>query len=92
MTIHLPPEISTPLAAEADRLGTTPELLAVEAVRRSLPQPAADRQDAKNLREYLQGRLRPVRGSSEAFSQDCGKRFADGLAADRAAADRAANP
>jgi hypothetical protein len=84
MTIHLPPEIAMPLAAEAERLGTTPELLAVEAVRRSLPTIDENGQGAKNLLEFLEGYVGTVDGPTEALSQDCGKRFAEGLAADRA--------
>jgi hypothetical protein len=84
MTIHLPPEVAMSLAAEADRLGTTPELLAVEVVRRSLPATDENGQGAKNLLEFLEGYVGTVDGPTEALSQDCGKHFAEGLAADRA--------
>ena len=37
LTLDLPPDVATSLAAEAERRGTTPELLALDAVRRALP-------------------------------------------------------
>ncbi len=37
LTLDLPPEVDAALAAEAERRGTTPEALAVDAVRRALP-------------------------------------------------------
>ena len=86
MTVTLPSELATPLAEEARRRGTTPEKLAIEGVRRMLP-PSPERADPgpKSLLDSLAGHIGVVAGTGEAFSQDCGRRFAEGLAADRVA-------
>lgn len=79
LTITVPPELTLTLIAEASRRGTTPELLALEGVRRVLgPDPAAA---PANLLEFLAGHVGVVVGSGEPYSQDCGRKFADGLAA-----------
>jgi hypothetical protein len=78
-TITVPPELALPLAEEASRRGTTPELLALEGVRRMLPAPSAPTPAAGSLLDLLAGHIGRVEGSAEPFSQDCGRRFADGL-------------
>lgn len=87
LTITVPDELAGPLADEAERRGTTPELLALEAVRRALPpaepQPAGP--PGRSLLDFLEGYIGTVEGTGEAFSQDCGRRFAEGLAARRKA-------
>jgi hypothetical protein len=80
MTITVPPELAVPLADEARRRGTTPELLALEGVRRVLPEPEPPAPAGKSLLDFLAGHVGTVAGSSEPFSQDCGRKFADGLA------------
>jgi hypothetical protein len=80
MTITVPPELAIPLAEEATRRGTTPELLALEGVRRVLPPSPTARPVAGSLLEFLSGYVGTVEGSAEPFSQDCGRRFAEGLA------------
>jgi hypothetical protein len=86
ITVTLPTELATPLAEEARRRGTTPENLALEVVRRMLP-PSPEHLDPgpKSLLDSLAGHVGVVAGTDEAFSLDCGRRFAEGLAADRAA-------
>lgn len=79
LTIAVPPELAVPLAEEARRRGTTPELLALEGVRRVLPA-VPPLQAAGSLLEYLAGYVGNVAGSSEPLSQNCGRAFADGLA------------
>jgi hypothetical protein len=81
-SITLPPDLEGPLAEEARRLGTTPELLALDSLRRlfaakssSDPLPAG-----RTLFDFLSGYLGRVSGTSEALSEDCGRRFAEGLA------------
>ena len=83
LTITIPSELVAPLTEEAARRGTTPELLALEGVRRVLPEspPAA----AGTLHDRLKDYIGAVDGSSEPFSQDCGKKFAEDLAAGRPA-------
>jgi hypothetical protein len=44
----------------------------------SSPEPS----DVGSLLQALEGHIGVVEGTGEAFSQDCGKRFAEGLAAD----------
>jgi len=80
LTIDVPDELAVPLAAEAARRGTTPEALALDQLRALVAGPPAG-----SLLEYLGARVGAVAGSGEAFSQDTGRRFADGLAEGRAA-------
>ncbi len=86
ITLDLPPDVAGRLAAHALRLGTTPELLALQGVLRVLP--VVDPPPAlpgETMLDYLKDYIGSVDGSGEAYSQDCGKRFADGLDADRRA-------
>lgn len=86
LTVTVPEELAGPLADEARRLGTTPELLALEGVRRVLPPPAPpDIPPGGTMLDFLAGYIGAVAGTGEAFSQDCDRRFADDLAAGRAA-------
>lgn len=71
ITITLPPELAVPLAEEATRRGTTPELLALEGVRLVLPAPAPA-PPAGSLLDLLAGHVGTVAGSPEPLSQDCG--------------------
>ena len=82
LTLELSPDLGSSLVAEAERRGTTPELLILEGVRRVLP-PAAP--EGRTLLDFLDGYVGTVAGTGEAFSQDCGQRFADDLAAGRKA-------
>lgn len=82
MTIlTLPPEVEDRLAEEARKKGTTPELLAADCLRKVFaPVSEAKTPTAENnLYDFLQGYAGVVSGSSEPLSEDCGKRFADGL-------------
>ena len=81
-TIAVPDELAAPLAAEAARLGTTPRALALDHLRTLVAVPVPP---SGSLLEYLGARVGSVAGSGEAFSQDTGRRFADGLAAGQAA-------
>ena len=83
LTITVPPELAVRLAEEAVRRGTTPELLALEGVRRVVPPDPVPPPDS--LLTFLAGHVGSVAGSDQPLSQDCGKTFADGLAAGRAA-------
>ncbi len=82
ITISLPPDIEGPLSAEAKRRGTTPELLALDGLRKLFGSPPAANEppdDATSLFDFLAGYIGTVEGSTEAFSEDCGQRFAEGL-------------
>ena len=85
LTITVPTELAVPLAEEARRRGTTPELLALEGVRHVLPAAQPPSPAGGSLLDFLAGRVGTVAGSSEPFSQDCGTTFADGLAVGRPA-------
>jgi hypothetical protein len=80
-TITLPPEIEGPLAEEARKQGTTPELLAVDCLRKLFtPSPTVEKPaEAKTLFDFLSGYIGTVNGTTEALSENCGQRFAQGL-------------
>lgn len=79
-TILLPPDIERPLVEAALRLGTTPEQLAVEMLReRFATEPDEPSSGAATLFDSLVGYIGTVDGSTEAYSERCGERFADGL-------------
>ena len=85
LTITVPPSLAVPLAEEARRRGTTPELLALEGVRQVLPASPPPAPDGESLLDFLQGYVGTVAGSSEPYSQDCGRKFAEGLAQNQSA-------
>ncbi len=80
-TIILPPEVEGPLAQEARKRGTTPELLAVDCLRQLFTSPptAGTPDEHETLFDFLSGYLGTVSGTAEALSEDCGQRFAQGL-------------
>jgi hypothetical protein len=80
-TITLPPEIEATLADAARKKGTTPELLAVETLRQHFPPIPAEAEagEAESLLEYLAPYIGKFDGTGEAFSENCGERFADYL-------------
>ena len=80
-TITLPPEIEEPLAEEARKQGTTPELLAVNCLRKLFtPSPTIGKPaEAETLFDFLSGYVGTVNGSTEALSENCGQRFVQGL-------------
>lgn len=83
LTISLPPDIEGPLTSEAQRQGTTPELLALDSLRK-LFVPASSSEELggeeATLFDFLAGHIGTVEGSTEAFSANCGQRFAEGMA------------
>ena len=79
-TITLPQELEQPLADAARNLATTPESLAIEWLRDRLGMVSAPANDSgESLFDLLAGHIGAVEGSSEAWSERCGERFADGL-------------
>jgi hypothetical protein len=85
-TITLPPEIDGPLSDEARRRGTTPELLALDTLRLRFIPPTptpSEEHPGSTLADFLDGYMGLVEGSTEAFSENCGERFAEGLAEER---------
>jgi hypothetical protein len=84
--ITLPPEIEGPLREEARRRGTSPELLALDALRDRFAPPVTSSPDQgtePTLAEFLNGYVGIVEGTTEALSERCGERFAEGLAEGR---------
>jgi hypothetical protein len=83
ITISLPPDIEGPLTEAAQRQETTLELLALDGLRKLFgPAPASEEptSEGATLFDFLAGHIGTVEGSTEAFSDNCGQRFAEGLA------------
>jgi hypothetical protein len=83
MVIRLTSDIETALSREAKRRGTTPERLALDSLGKLFPatEPAADSEKGASLYDFLSGYIGTVEGTGEALSEDCGRRFAEGLVA-----------
>jgi hypothetical protein len=81
-TITLPPDIEGPLSEEARRQGTTPELLALDSLRKLFAPTTATGKAAggETLFDSLSGYIGTVSGTTEALSENCGQRFAEGMA------------
>ena len=77
-TIILPADLETRISDEAGR-GTTPELLAVDSLRRLFRTEPANAEDAQTLTEFLGDFVGAVEGTGEPMSEDCGRRFTDAL-------------
>ncbi len=80
-TIILPPDLEQVLTAEADKRGTTSELLALDSLRQLFAplQTTGGKKEDKTLFDFLSGYIGTVSGTPEALSKDCGRHFADGL-------------
>lgn len=82
-TITLTPDIEARLIEQARQQGTTPELLALDGLRRLFApeqDAAAGSPPGETLFDFLQGYVGTVGGTSEALSENCGDRFAQGMA------------
>jgi hypothetical protein len=79
MVIRLTPDIETVLNREAQRHGVTPEQLALDSLEKMFLTPESSEVVAgeKSLYDCLAGRVGVVDGSPEAFSENCGRRFAE---------------
>lgn len=83
ITLSLPLDIEGPLIKEAQRQGVTPELLALDSLRQLFgPAPTSEEPSGEEatLFDFLTGHIGTVEGTTEAFSDHCGQRFAEGLA------------
>ncbi len=79
-TIVLPPEVEGPLADEARRRGTTPELLAIDYLReRFVPPSVVEAGRVASLYDFLSGYVGTIDGVAEALSEETGQRFGEGL-------------
>lgn len=79
-TITLPPEVEGPLAEEARRRGTTPELLAIDYLRERLVPSATVEESGcdATLFDFLAGYIGMIDGTTEAQSEEAGLRYAEG--------------
>jgi hypothetical protein len=80
-TITLPPDLESRLADEASRRGTTPELLALDGLRRLFASPTDADAPADTLFDFLAGHIGTIAGTADPLSENCGQRFVEGLAA-----------
>jgi hypothetical protein len=80
-TITLPPDVEGPLAEAARRRGTTLELLAIDCLREIFVPSARSDEPATSgtLFEFLVGYAGTVDGTTEALSEETGRRFVEGL-------------
>lgn len=92
MTITLTSELEQALAAEAEQQGTTPEMLALDALReRFLAKNAPSQAESEGtLADFLAGFVGAVHSSEQIpggarMSEDTGKKFAAGMARKRGA-------
>lgn len=85
MTITIPDDLAASLQAEAERQGVSAEALAIKGVQQVVPSrpPASEAETEGSLYDLLKDHIGMVGGSSEPWSIDCGRKFADGLAADQ---------
>jgi hypothetical protein len=91
MIITLPPDIEQALAAEARKLGLTPEQLALDSLRDRFLAPESERPPAKEpatLADFLRGHLGVLHSSEHVpggarLSAKSGRKFAAALAAQR---------
>lgn len=80
--ITLPPDLEERIADQARRRGTTPELLAIDGLRQffASASPGQEASGGETLFDFLGDYIGAVDGSPEPMSEDCGRRFAEGLA------------
>jgi hypothetical protein len=84
MTIQLPPELEGPLAEAARKLGMTPEALVLESLRERFgSEESGAEREGETLFDFLAGHVGTVSGTTEALSEECGRRFAEGLIEER---------
>ena len=83
MVIRLTPDIEMALERQAKRQGTTPERLALDTLGSAFLQssPSESSAEQATLFDFLSGYIGTVEGTGEAFSENCGRHFADGIAA-----------
>lgn len=82
-TITLPDDLDAPLAEQANKKGTTPELLAGDILRQVLAPPPPQEngnESGGSLYDLLQDVIGSVSsGGRETMYVDCGEKFTDGL-------------
>ena len=91
MIITLTPDLEQALAAEARKLGCTPEQLALDSLRERFLSPESDQPpvaEQATLADFLRGHLGVLHSSEHIpggarLSENSGRKFAAGLAARR---------
>ena len=85
LTMTLPDDLELRVRAEAERRGTTTEAVVLDCVRRQfvMTMPSISEPKTGTAYDTFAKYLGSVSGSSEAFSQNCGEKFTDGLVEDR---------
>ncbi|MGI4791793.1 MAG: hypothetical protein ACRYFS_23470 [Janthinobacterium lividum] len=84
-TITLTPELEAVLNQRAATQGITPERLALDGLRQLYMTPPVnekrpEEESSETLFDFLNGYVGTIAGSTEAFSENGGERFAQGLA------------
>jgi hypothetical protein len=75
MTITIPPDLEASLAVAAQKQGATPELVAVESLRRLYaPSSAAA---SGTLKDFLKGYVGTIEGTNLPLSLETGAQFTD---------------
>ena len=80
MTLTLTPEIEKLLAREAQRQGTTPESLALDALQERFGEETKETPETESegsAYDLFAGRIGRIHGSNEALSQNPGERFTE---------------
>jgi hypothetical protein len=91
MIITLTPDIEQALAAEARKLGRTPEQLILDSLRERFLSPESEQpptEEQSTLADFLRGHLGVLHSSEHVpggarLSENSGQKFAAGLAAQR---------
>ena len=83
MTLTIPADLEGVLAQAAQHAGVAVERLALEALRERFAPQTRPSSDEATLFDFLGEGIGAVAGSTEAWSERCGERFAAGLAAER---------
>ena len=83
MTLTIPADLEGVLAKAAQRHGVAVERLALDVLRERFAPKTPPVSDQATLFDLLGADIGTVAGSTEAWSERCGARFAAGLAAER---------
>jgi hypothetical protein len=80
-TITIPSDLEARLVEEARQRGTTPELLAVDSLRKLFvpATPGDGAGSGKTLWDFLSGYVGTISGSRDNLSERCGRDFTDEL-------------
>jgi len=83
ITLTIPADLEGVLAQAAQHYGVAVERLALDALRERFAPETCSAPGNATLLDWLGDGVGAVAGSSEAWSERCGERFAEGLTAER---------